>query len=76
MVPQRGMDSVMPFVDQFPTHPKVVVKPSYSSMDQKVLRFSHEARSWQRMGQHGWLNVSVAIARVLRDKGYRIWGEE
>jgi hypothetical protein len=71
----------MPFVDQLPSTPKSgfqpVIRRANHGNELKALRFSHEENSWQRMATFGhWLNVSVVLARMLRDQGFRIWGEE
>lgn len=56
---------------------EVHIRRTPAGNEQKIIRFSHEACSWQRMGTFGhWYNISVVIARILRDQGFRIWGEE
>lgn len=66
----------MPFVEQLP-HRAIPIKRANHGNERGALRFNHEENSWMRMATFGhWLKVSVPMARVLRDQGYRIWGEE
>jgi hypothetical protein len=39
-----------------------------------MIRFSHEANSWQAYNStRGWHNVSANIARIMAIEGYSVW---
>jgi hypothetical protein len=60
----------------FSVDPPVSVISSGYGGDERYIRFNHGKKSWQRKGSYGWFNITVPVARMLFDQGFKVWGVE